>query len=255
MKESSHWYDPKTGEARHTIIGKNGKERNTTIRDAREHGWLPSVTTIFKVCAAPELDVWKQKQVLMAALTLPKREGEPDEEYMARIMEDAFKQVEDAADLGTRVHKAIEDHFQGRPYDPELSVFIDSLERWLDQNKVTFKAHEIRVLCPEIGYAGTTDALITVQGKDGVGIMDFKTRKSKPDYPMKPYSKEPMQIAAYAYTQNATFGVNVFLSTTQPGRIEAAWYDKGTLDSEMEAFRHVVKYWQHVNKYVPAIEF
>ena len=36
-KESEHWYD-KTGEAAYTVVGSNGKERNTNLKDARKHG-------------------------------------------------------------------------------------------------------------------------------------------------------------------------------------------------------------------------
>ena len=43
--ESGHWYD-KEGEPRYTIIGANGKERNTTLRDAKKKGYVPSVTSV-----------------------------------------------------------------------------------------------------------------------------------------------------------------------------------------------------------------
>ena len=69
--ESTHWYT-RDGIPRYTIIGANGKERNTTLRDARKEGLIPSVTTILKVASNPVLNQWIQKQVLMAALTLPK---------------------------------------------------------------------------------------------------------------------------------------------------------------------------------------
>jgi hypothetical protein len=196
--------------------------------------------------------VWQQKQVLYSALTLPRIYGEPEDEYVARIIEDAFKQVETAADLGTRVHKAIEDHFQGKPFDQELCVFVNAAENWCAENGVTFIGHEIRCVSP-LGYAGTTDGLISVKARSGTGILDWKTRKSKPEYPMAPWSKEPMQIAAYADVKGASFGCNVFLSTTEPGRIEATWYDSDRLQKEMEAFRHVVKIWQHFNNYVPLV--
>ena len=35
MNEGGHWYD-KDGNACHTIVGKNGKVRKTTLRDARK---------------------------------------------------------------------------------------------------------------------------------------------------------------------------------------------------------------------------
>jgi len=107
MSTSGHWYD-RNGEAKHTILGKNGKIRSTTLRDARSEGWYPSVTTIMKVLASPELDKWKQQQVLLASMTLPRQAEEDDESYMSRIMQDAFKQVDDAADLGTQIHAALQ---------------------------------------------------------------------------------------------------------------------------------------------------
>ena len=67
--ESQHWYD-RQGNPMYTVIGKNGKERNTTLRDARTMNLVPSVTTILNVAAKPALNVWLQRQVLMAALTL-----------------------------------------------------------------------------------------------------------------------------------------------------------------------------------------
>jgi hypothetical protein len=61
-----------------------------------------------------------------------------------------------------------------------------------------------------------------------------------------------MQISAYAKIVNAPRGVNVYISTTEPGRIGEAWYDEATLNKEYEAFKHVVALWQHQNKYIPA---
>lgn len=248
MNTAGHWYD-RNGEAKHTIVGKNGKIRSTTLRDARSEGWYPSVTTIMKVLASPELDKWKQQQVLLASMTLPREVNEDDESYMARIMVDAFKQVDDAADLGTQIHAALEAHFQGQQYDALMEPYVEPVKKWVEQNKVTFLQHELRLVNREVGYAGTTDALIE---KNGVlHILDYKSRKTKSDYEIKPWSKEPMQISAYASIVGAKRGCNLYISTTEPGRIGEAWYDEATLDKEFEAFKHVAAYWQHTNNYVP----
>ena len=61
--ESGHWYTQE-GEPMYTIIGANGKERNTTLRDAKSLGLVPSVTTIMGIIAKPSLETWKQKQLL-----------------------------------------------------------------------------------------------------------------------------------------------------------------------------------------------
>jgi hypothetical protein len=164
-------------------------------------------------------------------------------------MEDAFKQVDDAAELGTSIHKALEQHFQGHPYDEVLEDYIAPVKEWVEKHKVTFKQHELRLVNPEIGYAGTTDALIE---KDGVlYVLDFKSRKTKPEYEIKPWSKEPMQIAAYAKVANAPRGVNLYISTTEKGRLGEVWYGEQELNDNYEAFTHVCKYWQFANKYTP----
>ena len=52
--ESGHWYDDQ-GNPAYEIIGANGKQRNTTLRDAKKLGLLPSVTTVLGVAAKPGL--------------------------------------------------------------------------------------------------------------------------------------------------------------------------------------------------------
>ena len=62
--ESTHWYAA-DGTPAYRIIGKNGKERNTTVRDARERNLVPSVTTVLGLVAKPGLNTWLQQQVLL----------------------------------------------------------------------------------------------------------------------------------------------------------------------------------------------
>jgi hypothetical protein len=54
-----HWYGL-DGTPRYTITGKNGKERNTTLRDARVMNLVPSVTTIIRcaICCPPIIPCW-----------------------------------------------------------------------------------------------------------------------------------------------------------------------------------------------------
>ena len=50
LKEGGHWYT-RTGAPMYTVKGANGKERNTTLRDARKYDLVPLVTTILNVAA------------------------------------------------------------------------------------------------------------------------------------------------------------------------------------------------------------
>lgn len=251
MSEGGHWYY-RDGQSCHEVPNKSkGGMRPTRITDAKKLGLLPSVTTLFKALAKPELDQWKLKQVILQAIKQPHSPREPKEAYITRIIEDAFKQVDDAADLGTNIHLALENHFQGKSYDKAYKVYVDAVEKWAVENKVTFEKHELRLVCGEYGYAGTTDARIRVEDREGYGTLDFKSRKSKPEYPMSPWATEPMQIAAYGHVEGSDFGVNVYISTVEAGRVEAVWYDKPRLDREFEAFKHVIAVWQHFNNFYP----
>ena len=106
-KESGHFYAA-DGSPAYRIIGKNGKERNTNVKDAREHGFVPSVTTVLNIIAKPGLTNWLQQQVLLAALTLPRIEGETEENWLERVMSDSKSTGRDAADRGTQMHGVLE---------------------------------------------------------------------------------------------------------------------------------------------------
>lgn len=243
-----HYYDSQSGDPRFTIVGKNGKIRQTTIADARKEGWLASVTTILKLLHNPMLEQWKLAQVALAAQTLPRKDGESDENFSSRIITDAFRQTEDAADLGTRVHEAIENHFQGKAWDQSLEVYVNAVDKWTKDNGVTFLAHEQRLINREHRYAGTTDGIIMHKGEKG--IADIKTRRTNKKYPVKPYSTEPLQIAAYsACVPGVTKGVNIYVSTTEPGRIEATWYDKEEIERNLETFLAINRVFQLINRF------
>jgi hypothetical protein len=104
---SQHWYDSE-GNPRYTIIGKNGKERNTTVRDAREFKYLPSVTTIISQLDKPALTRWKMEQMLLASMTLPRLENESETDYIARVVEDSRSTGKDAMNRGTEMHDQLE---------------------------------------------------------------------------------------------------------------------------------------------------
>jgi len=87
--ESTHYYRI-DGTPVYTVIGKNGKERPTTLRDLKKMGDLvPSVTSIIKLAARPMLQQWIIDQHILACLTTERYENESEEAYIARIKADA----------------------------------------------------------------------------------------------------------------------------------------------------------------------
>ena len=120
--ESGHWYTQE-GDPMYTIIGANGKERNTTlrdakslglVRDAKKEGLVPSVTTIMGIIAKPSLETWKQKQLLNSFSTLEQGEDETIESFYYRCQTDSKQIGIQAAEQGTKIHGMIEKGFLGK---------------------------------------------------------------------------------------------------------------------------------------------
>lgn len=237
-----------TGEARHTQPTKKGAKnltRPTGIADAKIQRLLPSNTEILKQAYNPILERWKLNTLAEHCYRCPPIYDESAESYVANVTEKAFEEVEQAADLGTRIHAAIESRFV-RPDDPieaELIGYVDNVQDVIRRLGITPVEHEVITVNPEEGYAGTTDMAWT-KGL-ACGILDFKSRKTKPGRVVEPYQSEIAQIAAYHmsyWTKNGEIkdehkGYNVYISTTEPGRIEVCEYDAEQLRKGWEWFQ------------------
>ena len=193
--ESGHWYLP-NGNPAYTVIGKNGKERNTTVKDAREQGLLPSVTTIIGCAAKPALDVWKQQQAILAALTLPRIDGESEEAWLARVVADSKETAKQAAERGTQVHGVIEAFYEG-VYMPELPAYVRVVEKTVNEHfgqQLWVSEKSFATMT----YGGKVDLISRPHEHpktDGF-VIDFKTTEKdvdKLDY----YFDHQMQLAAY----------------------------------------------------------
>lgn len=187
---AGHWYT-QTGEPRYTIIGRNGKERNTTLRDARELALVPSVTTIIRMAAAPALEKWKRNQVLMAALTLPRREAESEEAWLGRVEQDWQEQGRAAADRGTAIHAAIEKHYRGEP-DEELWDYVKVAKNALDAacSQQQWSAERSFACSHPYGHGGKTD-LHSMEWVNDVKTKDGDVAQTKT------WDDHAMQLAAY----------------------------------------------------------
>jgi hypothetical protein len=184
---SQHWYD-KDGTPRYTIIGKNGKERSTTVRDAREHGYLPSVTTIIAQLDKPALTRWKIEQMLLASLTLPRLENEAEIDWIARVVEDSRATGKDAMNRGVEMHDQLEAFYSG-VYLIEYPQYVLRTEKviteyfgdqeWKSELSFAFN-----------GYAGKCDL------HSNNIVVDFKTKTDNLDKAIV-YDEHKMQLAAY----------------------------------------------------------
>ena len=241
--ESNHWYT-RDGVPRYTVIGKNGKERNTTLRDARTENLVPSVTTVLNVAAKPALTQWLQKQVLLAALTLPRRTDEPEDEWIARIMDDSKEQGRAAADAGTDIHASIQSFYEGVPtsrHEEHVKGCVEAIrEHFGNQAWVAERA-----FAHEIGFGGKCDL-------HAVNIVaDVKTKEFSDPNKVDAYDEHLMQLSAYRVGLGMPGArcANVFVSRSVPGLVKVVEWSQEDLDRGWQMFCSLLKFWQLKNQH------
>lgn len=100
-------------------------------------------------------------QVLRLAGVLPDYDGKVDPYY---------------AERGTAIHAATEYHDRGTldeaTVDPSIAGYLDGWKAFLSDTGAVIKEVEKRLSVPTMGYAGTIDRVLEINGK--LGILDIK---------------------------------------------------------------------------------
>jgi len=244
-----HWYDSE-GNPRHFIVGKNGNERATTLRDARKENLFPSVTEILNMAAKPALTNWLVEQALLSALTLPKVEGESLDDYKKRAKQDSTEQTKQAMETGSAIHADIEAVWKDEPAGTWREIAELVKERTLEvtgfeDGWIAEKSFSHN------GYGGMCDL-----HHPGGWVIDYKTKDFGPEDMGKKmaWDEHAMQLAAYAHglgMANARMA-NVFVSRNNPGLIVwHVWEERADEGSHYEKFLCLLKYWQLTKNYQP----
>ena len=233
-----HWYTPE-GRAAHTQIGKNGLERNTSLRDARKLKLIPSVTTILQVFAKPGLERWKQNEMAKVAFDLPRIDGEDADQFALRVRLKQEEPVEKAADFGTEIHDAIEKYFEGDPVPDHLLGYVTPAFEWKQEKMLKFIEREKKLVNLDHGFAGTVDIICTgPQGQKG--CVDWKTRKT--------YWGEDALLAG------EVFGANCYISSTEEGRFVVCSYSPEELIEAWKTFVSACEIWRSIKNYDPRVQ-
>lgn len=245
-------------------VSKNAKSptRPTTIADAKRLGLLPSVSTITKVLHAPGLETYKMKEVAKACFQNPPHPGEEMDPYVKAMVEKSSEDAAGAADVGTLIHDALECAFTGEQRKADtvtiahmeyhIDTFVHPALKLIENHGWEIVASEKVLVNAAEGYAGTTDLIIKT--RDGItGIADFKSKRTKPGKPVEPSETHPCQIAAYsmAHWSNLGYGANIYISTTEPGRVEIVPYSPQELHAAWLAFLDMASLWRWLNSYDP----
>lgn len=160
-----------------------------------------SVTTILNVLNKPALPSWAAKSVAEYVVQnfsiVSDLVGQGQRAAAIDLMKGSpWRQRDQAADLGTAVHQAVE-QLQSQKYvdpalsalDPDVIPFIDSFQAWYEHFKPEIIVSEGTVFNRKYDYAGTLDLIARIDGL--TWLIDVKSGKGV-------YPEYAMQIAAYA---------------------------------------------------------
>ena len=251
--ESTHWYRASDGSPAYTVRMANGKERNTTLADARKSSLVPSVTTILKCQDKPALTTWMIDQAIYAALTLPRREGEMEADWIKRVKQDAKEHGRQAAETGTAIHAAIQGHYEGQPPPEEFWPHVKAA------TKAITEAYGNQVWIPEasfahpLGFGGKCD----LSCNSGPGIVcDFKGKDFTVEEMdgLKTWDEHAQQLAAYRVglgLPHASCGI-VYVSRNVPGLAKFISVPQDELDRGYRMFTALLDYWKAKSKFDPS---
>lgn len=249
-ERAAHWYLPDGTpfyEVPYADKKRAGEMRPATIADARKAGAVPSVTTILRILAKPGLESWKQEQAILAALTLPHKDGESLEDFAHRVAEDAAQEGAKAAEDGTKIHQAVVEHMDGRDQPDAMKPYIAGFLEWHNAfcKSTSFPRCEVSFACAD--YGGRIDLLYPS------AKVDIKTVTSKPGKPLPRYDEWPLQLVAYddGHKDPCWYPgrlINLVLSRNEPGRWEAIEYTQN-YGIHLAAWRNVLSLWQYLNNW------
>jgi len=120
--------------------------------------------------------------------------------------------VTEAASIGTRMHKFLEDYVESgnwpsagsNPYSQQANKMATTIKDNALSKIDEIWGSEVQLYHPKI-YAGTTDLVGVFNGKES--IMDFKqTNKPKKEEWVEDYK---LQLTAYALAHNELYGTNI----------------------------------------------
>ena len=245
---SQHWYCAITGAPRYKTVGKNGKERNTTLRDAKANpGTLvPSVSTINGQLSKDGLNTWLQSEAIKAASENPRGFQEEEKDYIARVLDLAKQKSQEAMTRGTLIHDFLES-FYAQEYLPDMPSYVRKVDEAITAHFGTQLWIPEQSLVNQEGYGGKCDLYCKPRHDFGGVVIDFKTTEKTPG-DLTPYLEHTLQLAAYREVLAPTARcANVYINGTT-NEVAIYEHDEQDLKDAYEAFLSLLNVYRLKNK-------
>ena len=171
---------------------------------------IPSVTQTMDVISKPALIPWALKEGVewLAGNLFFDRETKHKHifhtkgvgiDFLTKGIKGAYRNTSSSAiNIGTVTHRWVEEAIRWKleggdppimPQQKEAQTAIEAFRAWVSENDVEWHSAEQKVYHRKYKYAGTVDAVATINGE--YSVIDWKTSKAV-------YPEYYLQVAAYA---------------------------------------------------------
>lgn len=237
------------------------------LKDARENGYCPSVTSIIKE-AFPRsgLQRWIEEQLMLQAVANPPIDGEPPQSWFARVRHASDEKRDTAGDWGSRLHDALEKHllfwgsFGQHGLDKAMCGWTDPFMQWVDENVAEVVWTERVLTHPCKWYAGRADAHFIL--KDGrLALPDFKNQDllqgtKRPNWYIKEWTA---QLAAYTRCSefssvedpNSIACFSIVFDRSKPSMPVIREWTAEEIHSGWLLFYDALMFWKRINNFYP----
>jgi len=177
----------------------NGKQHFYKIAD--DETYYPGVTTVLSILNKPAILPWAIKMMGENVRVIDSIVNEGKQIYK--------KKASDAADIGSRVHKAIDDIIHGVAPEitEDIKAGVEGFLAWKESHKLTIELGDTRLGSKLFGYGGSLD-FVAFDG-DEATIWDLKTTKKRKDKDHGAYDEMALQISSYCNAFTETYGIRV----------------------------------------------
>lgn len=182
-----------------------------------EERWCPGVTTALGMINKPALVQWASnsacqniKEYLMANAINKSLTQDEIEKACLEGKNIYKKKAQEAADVGSRVHQAIDEIIKGSPpgaYAADIESGVGGFLEWQKSHNLTIEMGDTKIGSKLFRYGGSLD-MVAFDGDEAI-IFDFKTTKKRRDADHGIYPEYGYQLAAYAQAFTETYGLPV----------------------------------------------
>jgi len=192
------------------------------IADGKQHFYQiegdetfhPGATTALSMINKPALIPWAVKacsdniKEYLLANALDKNLTKEEIEKACTEGKSIYKKkASDAADIGTRVHRAVDAIIRGEEpvITDDIAAGVQGFKDWMETHKLKIQFGDTKLGSKLFGYGGSMDFL-AFDGNEPV-LFDLKTSKKRKDRDHGVYDEMGLQISSYCQAFAETYGL------------------------------------------------